>query len=183
MNLYFRLLRLLFSYLIPIRRRPILLGVKTAFRVYPTDLDTNMHMNNGRYLTLMDLGRLDLMHKTGLLWATTKRRWAAILGATQMVYLRPLKVGDAFVIDTQIECWDDKWFVIVQRFEKDGQICAIGRVRGLFRGPEGNVSVSRVLGLLPDAPTSSPAPSQPTQQWFAALHGARDDTASTRRAV
>ena len=30
-------------------------------RVWPNDLDTNAHMNNGRYLTLMDLGRFDLM--------------------------------------------------------------------------------------------------------------------------
>ena len=30
------------------------------FLVWPNDLDMNRHMNNGRYLTLMDLGRFDL---------------------------------------------------------------------------------------------------------------------------
>ena len=37
--------------------------------VLPNDLDTNLHMNNGRYLTLMDLGRLDLFVRSGLLAA------------------------------------------------------------------------------------------------------------------
>lgn len=176
MNLYFRLMALLLSYLLPVGKRPILSGIETAFRVYPTDLDTNLHMNNGRYLTLMDLGRLDLMRQTGLLWPTTKRRWAAILGATQMVYLYPLKLGDAFVINTQLEWWDDKWFVIVQRFEAKGRVCAIGRVRGLFRGPSGNVSVPEVMALLPDFPRVSPKASLGTQQWLEGLRVMRETT-------
>src|SRR6185503_3961101 len=31
-----------------------------SLRVWPNDLDLNIHVNNGRYLTLMDLGRMDL---------------------------------------------------------------------------------------------------------------------------
>jgi acyl-CoA thioesterase FadM len=46
-----------------LRRGPLdLLGESVVrFRVWPGDLDFNLHMNNGRYLTLMGLGRLDLM--------------------------------------------------------------------------------------------------------------------------
>ena len=36
------------------------------FRAWPTDLDPSLHVNNGRYLALMDLGRLDLMVGAGL---------------------------------------------------------------------------------------------------------------------
>ena len=32
----------------------------------PTDLDILRHMNNGRYLSLFDLGRWDLLIRTGL---------------------------------------------------------------------------------------------------------------------
>ena len=35
-------------------------------RVLPTDLDLNLHLNNGRALTLMDLGRVDLMLRMGV---------------------------------------------------------------------------------------------------------------------
>ncbi|KAG1647619.1 hypothetical protein GQR58_030448 [Nymphon striatum] len=37
--------------------------------VLPTDLDIAVHMNNGRYLTLADLGRWDMMIRNGF-WKT-----------------------------------------------------------------------------------------------------------------
>ena len=43
-------------------------------RVWPNDLDTNAHMNNGRYLTLMDLGRFDLMTQCGLVGTVLKKK-------------------------------------------------------------------------------------------------------------
>jgi hypothetical protein len=32
---------------------------RVALRVWPNDLDSNLHMNNSRYLLAMDLGRWD----------------------------------------------------------------------------------------------------------------------------
>ena len=65
MNLIFRLLKTLLLYLLRPTRRGILEESVVRFRVWPNDLDTNLHMNNGRYLTLMDLGRLDLLLRNG----------------------------------------------------------------------------------------------------------------------
>lgn len=39
---------------------------RISTRVWPGDLDINLHMNNGRYLSLCDLGKIDLMLRTGL---------------------------------------------------------------------------------------------------------------------
>ncbi len=36
-------------------------------RVWPSDIDIYPEMNNGRHLTLMDLGRIDLAGRTGLM--------------------------------------------------------------------------------------------------------------------
>ena len=54
MNLYFRLLLAVLKALRAPRAR---LGetVELTLRVWPTDLDLNGHMNNGRYLTMVDL--------------------------------------------------------------------------------------------------------------------------------
>jgi acyl-CoA thioesterase FadM len=169
MNLYLRLLLLLLSYTQRQPRCGLHEPVTTRLRVYPNDLDINLHMNNGRYLTLMDLGRLDFMRKVGLFWPTTRRGWAAILGANQMIYLRPLKVWQRFTLETQLECWDDKWFVMTQRFVADGRLCAIGRVRGLFRGPKGNIAVPQVIALAHTNASTSPMPSEATQQWLQQL--------------
>ena len=60
MNLYWRMLLLRLRWL-RARRISIWDTARTPFRVVPTDLDLLRHMNNGKYLTLMDLGRMDLM--------------------------------------------------------------------------------------------------------------------------
>ena len=52
---------------------PVLLQL--PLRVLPNDLDTNLHLNNGRYLTLMDLGRVDLMLRMGVMGELRRRRW------------------------------------------------------------------------------------------------------------
>ena len=66
MNLWLRLIWLFLT--TPFRPR---LAIPTdvsvlGLRVLPNDLDLSLHMNNGRYLTVMDLGRLDLILRSGL---------------------------------------------------------------------------------------------------------------------
>ena len=81
MNLWLRLLWLIAT----AWRRPRLeLPFATsslAFRVWPHDVDTSLHMNNGRYWTLMDLGRTDLMIRSGLWRPVLKERWTPVVSA------------------------------------------------------------------------------------------------------
>ena len=39
---------------------------KINMRVWPTDLDVLMHVNNGKYFSMMDLGRMDMMIRSNL---------------------------------------------------------------------------------------------------------------------
>ena len=52
-----------------------------TFRVMPADLDVNLHMNNGRYLQVMDLGRFDHFIRVGLLRETRRHRWMPLVGS------------------------------------------------------------------------------------------------------
>ena len=61
-------------------------------RIWPNDLDTNAHVNNGRYLTLMDLGRFDLMTQCGLVSTVLRNRWFPIAGGVMVRFERPLHV-------------------------------------------------------------------------------------------
>ena len=74
-NLYLRLLLMTLRTRAGRGDRPLSIWdtAATAFRVAPTDLDLLGHMNNGRYLTIMDLARLDLMTRSGF-WARLRRR-------------------------------------------------------------------------------------------------------------
>ena len=61
------------------------------FRVWPNDLDTSIHMNNGRYLTLMDLGRLDVMVRSGL-WRRCSHYWTPVANAVIVRFRRELRL-------------------------------------------------------------------------------------------
>ncbi len=116
------------------------------FRVWPNDLDVNIHMNNGRFLSVMDLGRFDLTFRTGLGRAMLRARWKPLVGGVTIRYRRSLDPFERFELHTRILGWDEKWFFLEQRFLKEGgDLAAEGIVRALFRGRDGNVTPTEVL--------------------------------------
>jgi acyl-CoA thioesterase FadM len=156
-NLYLRLLRVLA--LLPwIARRTLLEPARVSFRVLPNDCDINFHLNNGRYLTFMDLGRIHLLAQIGLLRLLMKQRWAPVLSAAEMNFIRPLNPFQKFDLVTRLLTWDDKYFYIEQRFVTPGRLHAVGMVKGLFLHGRERVETREVLGALgidmppPDVP-------------------------------
>ncbi len=87
MNLYIRLFALWIRLFFSKKQHPLELTAR-FFRVWPNDLDFNFHMNNGRYLTIMDLGRFDLMGKTKLWKLALKRGWMPVLGSAKIRFFR-----------------------------------------------------------------------------------------------
>ena len=135
MNLWLRLLWLLIT---ARRRQPLALPEGTSqlqFRVWPHDLDLSAHMNNGRYLTLMDQGRLDVMLRSGLWRAVLRNKWTPIASAITIRFQRELRPFQKFRLETRLLCWDASLVVIEQTFvidggTRDGQTAA----RALFKG-------------------------------------------------
>jgi len=159
MNLWFRSLVVLFNAFF--RRRLTLLDESVLdFRVWPTDLDANLHMNNGRYLTIMDLGRVDLMVRTGMGRMALKRKWSPLVGSATIRFRRSLDPFQRYRLKSRILCWNDKWFIIEQRFVRQGEEVAVGLVKGLLRGRSGNIPTAAVLEALnlriasPEMPSS-----------------------------
>lgn len=90
MNLYFRLFWLLLT--AKFRRKAHLLAeTKVKGRIMPNDLDINMHVNNGRYLSLADLGRVDNLSKTGFLKIMMDNKWKPIIASVNARYFKGLK--------------------------------------------------------------------------------------------
>lgn len=119
------------------------------FRVWPNDLDVNVHMNNGRFLSIMDLGRFDLSFRTKLGWAMLRNRWQPLVGGITMRYRRSLAPFEPYELHTRLLGWDEKWVFLEQRFlKRDGDLAAEGVVKALFRGKAGNVPMAEVLRLM-----------------------------------
>lgn len=166
MNLWFRLFWLILSSW----RRPRLTLPADAsqihFCVWPNDLDLSLHMNNGRYLTLMDLGRLDLLLRSGLLKAVVKNRWTPIASAILIRYRRELAPFQKFRLETRLLNWDSMLVIMEQTFvfdggPREGQVAA----RGLFKGgiydrrERAFVPVARLMeliGVKAQAPAAAP---------------------------
>jgi acyl-CoA thioesterase FadM len=131
MNLYLRLLYVLCK-LWGLPRRGVLEESRVAFHVLPLDCDINFHMNNGRYLSFMDLGRLHLVAQIGLLRVIAKRRWMPVLAAAEINFIRQLAPFQSFDLVTRLVTWDEKYAYMEQRFESAGMLCAHAFVKGLF---------------------------------------------------
>lgn len=58
-------------------------------RVLPTDPDLDFHLNDGRSLTLMDFGRVDLMVRTGMVGELRRRRGNPVIASVTIRFRRP----------------------------------------------------------------------------------------------
>lgn len=159
MNLYLRLLIMLFR-LIGLTRRGPLEESRVGFRVLPTDCDINFHMNNGRYLSFMDLGRLHLVAQIGLLRVILRKHWGAALGAAEINFIRPLAPFQKFELVTRLVTWDEKYAYMEQRFESSGVLCAHAFVKGLFLDKGTRVDNSAVVAELGYAGAPPPMPEE-----------------------
>lgn len=159
MNLYLRLLILLVR-LIGLPRRGLFEESRVGFRVLPTDCDVNLHMNNGRYLAFMDLGRLHLVAQIGLLGIIVRRNWGAALGAAEINFIRPLAPFRKFELVTRLVTWDEKYAYMEQRFESQGVLCAHAFVKGLFLDRNGRVGPPAVAAALGTTAVPPPMPEE-----------------------
>ena len=164
MNLYLRLLK--FLLMLPfMRRRALLDAGRIAFRVWPNDCDINLHLNNGRYLTFMDLGRMHLLAQIGLLRELPRRRWAPVLSAVEISFIRPIQPFQKFDLVTRLLSWDEKYFYMEQRFEAGGRLCAVALVKGLFLHRRERVESRAILAALHLDDMPAPAMPETVRHW------------------
>jgi acyl-CoA thioesterase FadM len=146
-------------------RLTMLEDVRVPLRVWPNDLDVNRHMNNSRYLLAMDLGRWDYGLRSGVLQPAFRRRWFPVAGSVTLGFRRPLDPFQRFELVTRLVAWDAKWLWFEQRFEVDGRVHAVGRVKALFRGPRGNVPTADLLEAIGRPELRSPPLPEPIRLW------------------
>lgn len=131
---------------------------RIRLRVWPNDLDSNRHMNNSRYLLAMDVGRWDLIVRSRSLALLRRRRWWPVVGSATLRFRRSLGPFRRYTLATRLVAWDDKWTVLEQRFLVGDKLHAVGRVKALFRGPQGNVPTAELLAAAGCDTTERPMP-------------------------
>lgn len=147
MNLYLRLLWIVLK-VIRGDKKDILAESRLSLRVLPLDCDINWHLNNARYLSFMDLGRMHLVGQAGLYRILFKRRWSPILLAAEISFIKALKPFESFELVTRVITWDKTYLYLEQRFEKGGKLLALAYVKGLFISKTGKVPTTELLAAL-----------------------------------
>lgn len=145
--------------------------IVTRWRVLPNDVDAFGHMNNSRYLAIMDLGRIDFLRQCGLFRGVLRRRWSVPVGGAHLQYRRALKPLQRYELHTRLLGWDERWFYFRQEFFRAGDplpVCT-GHVKTLFLGRAGPVAAPVVARELAGRELASAPPSAALRTLLATL--------------
>jgi acyl-CoA thioesterase FadM len=122
---------------------------RLRLRVLPTDLDINNHVNNGVYFSLMDLGRFDLLHRSGAWAAIMKNNLYPVVASETITFRKSLNPWQRYVLESKIVGYDAKAVYLQQRFVVDGEVYAEGFIRGRFlKKSGGTVSLDELARML-----------------------------------
>ena len=149
MNLYFRLLWVM---LIARCRNVITeddMSNEITTTIMPNDLDLNLHVNNGRYMTLCDFNRVDLFVRSGLAAIMVRHKLAPIVAQHTMTYIKPLRVFNRIRITMNITHRDEKYFYATHTFYRGGQTVAEGTSRSLVVSrKDGRLTPAQVITMV-----------------------------------
>ena len=148
----------------PLPRLGVLDEDALRLRVLPTDIDVNFHMNNARYLSVMDYARMHLLARTRLLERILRSRWQPLVGAAWVTYRRSLPLFSTYTLASRMVCWDEKWFYIEQTFSQRDGLAAVGWIKGVLRDASGIVDPQRVINSVAPGIVSPPMP-EAIAQW------------------
>ncbi|SLN20215.1 hypothetical protein PEL8287_00833 [Roseovarius litorisediminis] len=157
----------LFTQLIKHRNDPPLAITDThvsRHRCLPWDIDLWLELNNGRTLTLYDLGRTTAAQRVGLIKVLRRNRWGLTMAGASVRYRRRIRTFEKFEMRSRLAWWDDKFFYVEQSMWKRNGECANHIVyRSAVTGSAGIIVPQQVVEEI-DAQTIRP----PAPEWIAA---------------
>jgi acyl-CoA thioesterase FadM len=127
-------------------------------RVWPSDIDLYPEMNNGRFWTIMDLGRYDLAARTGLMRVAHRQGWFFVVAGGSIRHRRRLPPFSRFLLRTSLVGHDGRWFYFVQEFVRGGKVAAQAVVRAGLRTDKAMVPSKTVLGAVGREDWAPPLP-------------------------
>ena len=153
------------------RRIGLLDESRVRFTALPHDCDLNFHLNAGRFVSFMDVARVELLARMRVIRKLLKRGWRPVMGGIVVRYRRSVLPFERFDIRSRLLGWDEKWFYLEHIVEKNGVFCASAFVRTVIRSKDGSLPPREVLAVIDAADTPSPALPEFVLQWRAAEDG------------
>ena len=167
MNLY---LRLIWALLRAWRLPQVEPGqwIERQLRVLPNDLDINGHMNNGRYLTIVDLMIVEYFVRTGFARAALSSGWRPMSGGAFITYRKGLKPGQRYRLRFALAGADAQWnYMRFEFLREDGTLCAAGYMKGAAVSARGLVPNVQSYARMGRSFVPAVLP-EPVRHWLAA---------------
>lgn len=133
---------------------------------WPHDIDLWMELNNGRTLTLYDMGRIPLAHRIGLIPVLRRKRWSLTMAGVSVRYRRRIRAFERFEMRSRAVFWDDKFVYLEQSmWKQDGECANHALYRSAVTDAKGIVAPARVLEAMGFDATPPEAPEW-VQKWI-----------------
>lgn len=129
----------------------------------PWDLDGFLELNNGRTLTLYDLGRFGAGARIGLMDVLRERRWGLAVAGCSVRYRKRVTLFQQIEMRTRCVSWDERFVYIVQSMWVNGTCTSQALMRTAVTSGAGTVPPADVLAALG---WHDPAPQPPA--WVSA---------------
>ena len=155
----------------------------TPFRVLPNDLDIFMHMNNGAYLTIADLGRMDLLMRCDLFAPVRARNWYPVVAAQTIRFRRSLTLWQRYTITTRIVGWSDRSLYLEQVFERAGKRVAHALIDARFLERGGRRVGTDELMALTGVHHARPDLPEHVRRWVDSVQAGEGASASSSTAM
>ncbi len=134
---------------------------------WPWDLDLWMELNNGRTLTLFDLGRMPLAWRNGMVSAMRRNGWGITVAGVSVRYRQRIRLFDRVEMRSRGVGHDGRFIYVDQTMWK-GETCTTqALIRSAVTSKEGIVAPERVLEAM-GADTASPELPDWVAAWIAA---------------
>jgi len=134
-------------------------------RCWPQDIDTYMEMNNGRILTMLDLGRIGLAQRVGLLDALRKNSWGLTMAGASIRYRKRIRPFVKFRIVSKAVGWSERFFYLEHTIWIGDQCAVQALFRAAVTDTNGIVDPARVFAAVG---LDQPSPEKPAwvQAWI-----------------
>jgi len=139
----------------------------STHRVWPWDIDPWMELNNGRTLTLYDLGRLPMGKRMGFDRLLKDKGWGLTVAGNTTRYRRRVTVFRKLTMVSRVLGWDDRFLYIEQSMWRGGDCTSAQMLRGAVISKGGMVPMAQAMAAL-GVTEASPALPDWVQQWIAA---------------
>lgn len=134
-------------------------------RCWPQDLDAFMEMNNGRILTILDLGRIALGQRSGLLGALKANGWGLTMAGNSVRYRKRIKPFVRFKLVSRAVGWDARFVYLEQSIWIDGECAVQALFRAAVTDKNGIVGPNQIIEAM-DQDMTSPALPTWVQNWI-----------------